>query len=92
MYEVTMDKIIIFITGVAPITLDSTTSGFNIARDITKDINFNDMLGFCKDDVQYLMDEIDEKTQEKLLPIIKTNYDGYIFSNMIKGDLDKYKI
>ena len=90
MYEVTMDKIIIFITGVAPITLDSTTSGFNIARDI----NFNDMLGFCKDDVQYLMDEIeiDEKTQEKLLPIIKTNYDGYIFSNMIKGDLDKYKI
>ena len=54
----------------------------------------NDMLGFCKNDVQYLMDEIeiDEKTQEKLLPIIKTNYDGYIFSNMIKGDLDKYKI
>ena len=84
----------IFITGVAPITLDSTTSGFNIARDITKDINFNDMLGFCKDDVKYLMNEIeiDEKTQEKLLPIIKTNYDGYIFSNMIKGDLDKYKI
>lgn len=54
----------------------------------------NDMLGFCKNDVQYLMDEIeiDEKTQEKLLPIIKTNYDGYIFSNMIKDDLDKYKI
>ena len=84
----------IFITGVAPITLDSTTSGFNIARDITKDINFNDMLGFCKDDVKYLMTEleIDEKTQEKLLPIIKENYDGYVFSNKIKGDLNKYKI
>ena len=84
----------IFITGVAPITLDSTTSGFNIARDITKDINFNDMLGFCKDDVKYLMTEleIDERMQDKLLPIIKTNYDGYIFSNKIKGDLNKYKI
>ena len=84
----------IFITGVAPITLDSTTSGFNIARDITKDINFNDMLGFCKDDVKYLMTEleIDERMQDKLLPIIKTNYDGYIFSNKIKEDLNKYKI
>ena len=84
----------IFITGVAPITLDSTTSGFNIARDITKNIDFNDMLGFCRNDVKYLMTEleIDEKTQEKLLPIIKMNYDGYLFSNMIKEDLEKYKM
>ena len=84
----------IFITGVAPITLDSTTSGFNIARDITKDINFNDMLGFCKDDVKYLMTEleIDEKTQEKLLPIIKENYDGYVFSNEIKEIKEEYKM
>ena len=48
----------IFITGVAPITLDSTTSGFNIARDITKDLAFNDMLGFSEKDVRYLMDEL----------------------------------
>lgn len=85
----------IFITGVAPITLDSTTSGFNIARDITKNINFNDMLGFCKDDVKYLMNEIeiDKKTQEKLLPIIKTNYDGYIFSDEIeRGKIEEYKL
>ena len=84
----------IFITGVAPITLDSTTSGFNIAKDITKNINFNDMLGFNKEDVKYLMNEleIDSKTQEKLLPIIKTNYDGYVFSNMIKENIDNYKM
>ena len=48
----------IFITGVAPITLDSTTSGLNIARDITKDLEFNEMLGFCEKDVVYLMDEL----------------------------------
>ena len=57
----------IFITGVAPITLDSTTSGFNIANDITKDIEFNDMLGFSKEDVNYLMEEIEipkEKQEE----------------------------
>ena len=83
----------IFITGVAPITLDSTTSGFNIARDITKNIMFNDMLGFCKEDVKYLMTEIDipEEKQEELFPIIKENYDGYIFSDMIKAEYEKYK-
>ena len=84
----------IFITGVAPITLDSTTSGFNIARDITKNIKFNDMLGFSTEDVKYLMTEIDisEEKKEELLPIIKENYDGYIFSNMIKSEYEKYKI
>ena len=65
----------IFITGVAPITLDSTTSGFNIARDITKNIMFNDMLGFSKKDVKYLMTEIDisKEKQEELLTTIKEN-------------------
>ena len=84
----------IFITGVAPITLDSTTSGFNIARDITKEIEFNDMLGFSKEDVKYIMNEleIEENTQEKLMPIIKINYDGYVFSNMIKEKIENYKM
>lgn len=78
----------IFITGVAPITLDSTTSGFNIARDLTKDMEFNDMLGFCKEDVKYLMSEleIEEEKQEELLPIIKTNYDGYVFSTELDSE------
>ena len=84
----------IFITGVAPITLDSTTSGFNIAKDVTKIIEFNDMLGFSKEDVKYLMNEleIDEKTQEELLPIIKENYDGYLFSEEVEEDFEKYKM
>ena len=91
--ETVVDRI--FITGVAPITLDSTTSGFNIAKDISKDIEFNDMLGFAKEDVKYLMSqlEIDEKTQEQLMPIIKTNYDGYVFSSEIDRDeIEKYKL
>src|SRR5699024_7054730 len=35
----------IFITGVAPITLDSLTSGFNIVTDRTQNENFNEMMG-----------------------------------------------
>ena len=84
----------IFITGVAPITLDSTTSGFNIANDITKNVKFNDMLGFSKDDVLEIMNqvEIDKTKQAELMPIIKQNYDGYIFSNLLEGDLENYRM
>ncbi len=44
--ETVVDRI--FITGVAPITLDSFTSGFNIATDITEDEEFNGMVGFYR--------------------------------------------
>ena len=90
--ETVVDRI--FITGVAPVTLDSTTSGFNIARDITRNINFNDMLGFSQKDVEYLMDELEipKDKQKELLPIIKTNYDGYVFSTMIKENMENYRL
>ena len=90
--ETVVDRI--FITGVAPITLDSTTSGFNIARDITRNIEFNDMLGFNTEDVKYIMTklEIPKEKQEELLPIMKINYDGYVFSDMIRENIEKYKL
>ena len=52
------------------------------------------MLGFGKVDVKYLMDklEIDEEKQKELMPIIKDNYYGYVFSDMIEEDLEEYKI
>ncbi len=72
----------IFITGVAPITLDSLTSGFNICSDKTQDRSFNGMLGFTKEELITLMknQEINNENQEILLPIMKENYDGYKFS------------
>ena len=72
----------IFITGVAPITLDSLTSGFNISSDITQDREFNEMMGFTKDELKELMQkqELSNEEQEKILPIMKENYDGYKFS------------
>ena len=75
----------IFITGVAPITLDSLTSGFNIGTDITQDKDFNEMMGFTKEELLKIMEEeeITKKEQEEIMPIMKENYDGYRFS--IKG-------
>ena len=78
--ETVIDRI--FITGVAPITLDSLTSGFNISTDITKDEEFNGMLGFTEEELVKLMDaqEISKEEQNILLPIMRENYDGYRFS------------
>ena len=72
----------IFITGVAPITLDSLTSGFNISSDKTRDEKFNEMIGFTEEELKELMKDqgIDEKEQKEILPIMKENYDGYKFS------------
>ena len=80
----------IFITGVAPITLDSLTSGFNIGIDITQDREFNEMIGFTEEELKDLMlkQKIDKEEQEKIIPIMRENYDGYRFS--IKGKEKMY--
>ena len=72
----------IFITGVAPITLDSLTSGFNICSDKTTDRNLNEMLGFTEEELIQIMESqnISKEKQKEILPIMKENYDGYKFS------------
>ena len=85
--ETVIDRI--FITGVAPITLDSLTSGFNIGKDISQDIEYNDMMGFTKEElIQILNNEgIALEEQEKIIPIMKENYDGYKFSLNAKDEI-----
>ena len=78
--ETVVDRI--FITGVAPITLDSLTSGFNICSDKTRDRNFNEMLGFTEKELVQIMENqnISKEKQKEILPMMKENYDGYKFS------------
>ena len=78
--ETVIDRI--FITGVAPITLDSLTSGFNIASDKTQNAKFNEMIGFTKEELISMMNDlqISQEEQNKMLPIMKENYDGYKFA------------
>ena len=77
--ETVVDRI--FITGVAPITLDSLTSGFNICSDKTRDRQLNEMLGFTKREIVELLEnqKITKEEQDVLLPVLKENYDGYKF-------------
>ena len=79
----------IFITGVAPITLDSLTSGFNICSDKTLDDRFNKMLGFTKEELVKLMkdQEINDEKIDELMSILKENYDGYKFSTTAKEQI-----
>ena len=81
--ETVVDRI--FITGVAPITLDSLTSGFNIGTDITQDERFNEMMGFTQEELVQILEEqeISKEEQQEILPIMKENYDGYKFT--LKG-------
>ena len=82
--ETVVDRI--FITGVAPITLDSLTSGFNICSDKTRNELLNEMLGFTKEELIELMNsqEISKEEQTAILPVLKENYDGYKFNSLGK--------
>lgn len=44
-----------FATGVTPVTLDSMTSGFNVAKNISLDSRFNEMAGFTRPELEELV-------------------------------------
>ena len=80
MYAEGTDSVVdrFFATGVAPLTLDSMTSGFNIATNISTDDFFTAMCGLTEHEVKQLVEKagLSEKVYEEL----KKNYDGYRFS------------
>ena len=71
-----------FATGVAPLTLDSMTSGFNITTSLTLNPQYVAMTGLTEDEVRNLVSEVEEdkEKQEKILKDLVDNYDGYKFS------------
>ena len=79
------DRIIML--GVAPITLDDLTSGYNIALNMSIDSRFNQMLGFSEDDVRQMIryyKEVGaikpEVTEDSIIADIKPWYDNYCFA------------
>ena len=81
--EATADGLIsrMFVTGVSPITLDSMTSGFNIAKNKTMDSNLNTMMGFTEEEVCYLIEKtLPDFELDSMLDRLKEYYDGYLFA------------
>ncbi len=71
-----------FATGVAPITLDSLTSGFNIATKLTNNPIFTSMCGLTEEEVKYAIKESGVPNPEETFNEMKENYDGYMFNEV----------
>jgi Predicted AAA-ATPase/PD-(D/E)XK nuclease superfamily len=76
----------LFITGVSPITIDSMTSGFNIATNLSLDVNFQLMMGFEEKEVKGILKKIGTKKENlpNVLEDLQTWYDGYLFNHNAK--------
>ncbi|NJN78753.1 MAG: AAA family ATPase [Saprospiraceae bacterium] len=72
----------LFVTGVSPITLDSLTSGFNIATNISLEKDVNEMLGFTEAEVIQILRGIGipEADLDRVLGELRDWYNGYLFS------------
>ena len=75
----------IYVTGVLPITMDTSISGF-VSENLTSDPQFNEMAGFTDDEVLDLLKQtVDfEKcpfSPEVLRAEMKKRYDGYRFAD-----------
>ena len=74
-----------FATGICPITLNSMTTGFNIATDLSREYLFNEMIGLTHDEVKSLIKEIVKKEeQEKVYNLMIEHYNGYLFNKNAK--------
>jgi len=78
----------LFATGVTPVTLDSMTSGFNIAVDLSGIHQFNGMLGFTDAEVHTLLQYYEIENSELVLADMRRYYNGSRFS--LKADEKLY--
>jgi len=72
----------LFITGVMSVSLDSMTSGFNIAKNMTTNARYADVVGFTSEEVKDVLKKIglSEEAQESTYEVFRENYNGYLFS------------
>ncbi len=79
----------IFITGVSPLTLDSLTSGFNIGKHLSLDIQFHNMLGFSEQEVAAILTGVgvEESRLPATLADLRRWYNGYLFNSKAQAKL-----
>ncbi|MCB0126574.1 MAG: AAA family ATPase, partial [Caldilineaceae bacterium] len=72
----------IFITGVSPLTLDSLTSGFNIGKHLSLDLQFHNMMGFTEQEVLTILTGVGAAEAElsTIISDIRQWYNGYLFN------------
>jgi len=74
----------IFITGISPMMLNDLTSGFNMAINLSLYPKYNEMFGFTKEEVEWLMQETG--VDKNLIKVdMEAYYNGYMFNNYGKS-------
>jgi Predicted AAA-ATPase/PD-(D/E)XK nuclease superfamily len=76
----------ILMTGVSPITVDSLTSGFNIAKNISLSATFHQMVGFDEQEVANILAGVEMPSEEipAALNDMRLWYNGYLFNADVK--------
>jgi len=79
----------VFITGVSPVVMSDITSGYNIAKNIYFEPEFNDLCGFkeheLKDVITNIVHEcgLEKGKIKEALNLMQTYYNGYTFSHSV---------
>ncbi|MBC2693944.1 MAG: AAA family ATPase, partial [Desulfobacteraceae bacterium] len=75
-----------FITGVSPVVMSDITSGYNIAKNIYLDSEFNDLCGFHEKEIEKALNAVSaecglqEKDAADALDLMRVYYNGYKFA------------
>ncbi|HRJ54098.1 MAG TPA: AAA family ATPase [Candidatus Thiothrix moscowensis] len=72
----------LFVTGVTPLMLDSLTSGFNIAKNLSIHVGFNAAMGFTHEETHSLIDPVAVQcglNTEAVMTDVTDWYNGYRF-------------
>jgi len=76
----------VFITGVSPVAMSDVSSAYNVAENISSDLEFNDLCGFREAEVVAIVQRVvnacglPEEEANKALEMMRVFYDGYRFS------------
>ena len=82
----------IFTTGVAPISVDGVTGGFNIGTDISLHPAYNELLGFTEAELRGLLERYRDlgvfgQDMDEALAVLNEWYGGYRFAHDARHDL-----
>jgi hypothetical protein len=76
----------VFITGVSPVVISDITSGYNIAKNVYFEPEYNDLCGFrqaeLEDVIKKIVDEcgLEKEKIQEAVDMMQTYYNGYTFS------------
>jgi hypothetical protein len=77
----------VFITGVSPVVLSDMTSGYNVAKSIYLEPEFNALCGFTESEIAELLEKISPTQAAEALNTMRTFYNGYCFSEEAEGKI-----